>query len=106
MDPRRVRGGLERAVPELRDGRLRLLACTPDRLRAKGDEWVARYTLSVAEPGGEGSEIVLVGNLWPPGGEPADPTDAVGMAGFSEAGWRCALASPRLDLHVQTSDEA
>ena len=46
MDPRRVSEGLERQVPELRDGRFRLLACTPDRLRAKGDAWLARYTLS------------------------------------------------------------
>jgi hypothetical protein len=107
MDPRRVGEGLERQVPELRDGRVRLLACTPDRLRAKGDEWVARYTLSVAEPVGERSEIVLVGNLWPPGREPSGPTDdPVGVAGFGEPGWCCALASPRLDLRLQTSDEA
>ena len=62
MDPRRVSEGLERQVPELRDGRFRLLACTPDQLRAKGDEWLARYTLSVAEPGGE-REVVLVGTV-------------------------------------------
>src|SRR6476620_7070818 len=90
MDPRRVREGLEREVPELLDGRFRLLECTTDQLRAKGDEWHARYTLSVAEPGGEPREVVLVGNLWPPGREPSHPTDApVGVAGFGEPGRRC-----------------
>ena len=107
MDPRRVREGLEREVPELLDGRFRLLACTTDQLRAKGDEWHARYTLSVAEPGGERREVVLVGRLWPPGLEPSDPTDEpVGVAGFGEPGWRCALAAPRLDLRLQTVDDA
>src|SRR6476620_10660805 len=107
MDPRRVREGLEREVPELLDGRFRLLECTTDQLRAKGDEWHARYTLSVAEPGGEPREVVLVGNLWPPGREPSDPADvSVGVAEFGEAGWRCALADPRLDLRLQTVDDA
>ena len=107
MDPQRVGEGLERQVPELRDGRFRLLECTADRLRAKGEKWVARYTLSLAEPGGERSEVVLVGNLWPPGREPSDPTDEPGgVAGFGEPGWSCALASPRLDLRLQISDEA
>jgi hypothetical protein len=106
MDQRRVSEGLQRGVPELRDGRLRLLDCTPVQLRAKGDEWLARYTLSVAEPGGHLREVVLVGNLWPPGREPSDPLHAVDGVGFGEPGWHCTLAAPRLDLRLQTSDDA
>lgn len=107
MDPRRVSEGLERRVPELRDGRFRLLACTPDRLRAKGDLWVARYTLSVAEPDGARREVVLVGTLWRPGQEPSERTDdPTAPAGFGEPGWRCALDDPRLDLRMQSTDEA
>ena len=73
MDPRRVAGALEEHVPELHDGRLRLRACTPDLLRAKDDEWHARYTLTVATPAGESREVVLVGNLWQPGRERPAP---------------------------------
>lgn len=106
MDPRRVHASLERHVPDLRDGRLRLLACRPDRLRAKGDEWLVRYTLSVGDPGGARREIVLVGNLWPPGREPSPAGEPDGGTAFGVPGWRCTTADPGLDLHVQTADEA
>jgi hypothetical protein len=107
MDPPRVRDALERHVPELHDGRLRLLACTPDRLRAKGDEWLARYTLSVEAPGDEPRDVVLVGNLWPPGTPSSDPAgDESGAVAFGQPGWWCSLPEPRLDLRLQTSDDA
>lgn len=106
MDPPRVRDALERHVPELRDGRLRLLACTSDRLRAKGEEWLARYTLRVAAPGGEPRDVVLVGNLRPPGTPSPDPSGHAPGAVFGEPGWWCALPEPRLDLRLQTSDDA
>jgi len=105
MDPRRVHAALERHVPELRDGRIRLLGCTPDRLRAKGDEWLARYTLTVEEPDGVPREIVLVGNLWPPGRQSSSPASEADID-FGEPGWRCATAAPSLDLRVQTADDA
>lgn len=107
MDPGRVGGSLERHVPELRDGRLRLLSTRCDRLRAKGDEWLARYTVSVAEPRGEPRELVLVGNLWPPGKGPSEPP-ADGGTGvtFGEPGWRGRLPEMGLELCVQTFDEA
>jgi len=105
MDAQRLCAALERQVPELRDGRLRLLACSPDRLRAKDDEWRARYTLLVAEPGGEPRDVVLVGNLWPPG-RPQPVPDGEDGVPFGEPGWWCALPDPRLDLQVQTSDDA
>jgi hypothetical protein len=108
MDPERIGGSLERHVPELRDGRLRLLSTTCDRLRAKGDEWLARYTLRVAEPRGESRELVLVGNLWPPGKDPSEPPaadDGTGVS-FGEPGWRGRLPELGLELRVQTFDEA
>ena len=77
MNGERVKESLERHVPELVEGRTQLLSCTPERLRAKGDEWIARYRLSVADPGGEPRSIVLVGSLVAP--QAAVPT---GMAWY------------------------
>ncbi len=107
-DAAKVGASLTSQVPELRDGRLRLLACRCDRLRAKGargDEWLARYVLTVTGPGSEPTEVVLVGNLWPPGTGPAKRPDEPDGLAFGEPGWRCSLLEPRLDLRVQTSDE-
>jgi hypothetical protein len=66
MDGERVEESLQRYVPEFIEGRPRLLSCTPERLRAKGDEWLARYQLSVAGPGAETRSVVAVGNLYGP----------------------------------------
>ncbi|MFD2081618.1 Phosphotransferase enzyme family protein [Actinopolymorpha cephalotaxi] len=112
MMPDRVEAALRRHVPEIADGRVRLLSCTPQRLRAKGAQWLARYRLRV-DPGPEGGEadVILVGNLWPPS---ADLPDAGGMtdqpvaadAPFGAAGWSCRLPELRLALHVELADEA
>jgi hypothetical protein len=66
MDGERAKESLQRYVPEFIEGRPRLLSCTPERLRAKGDEWLARYQLSVAGPGAETRSVVAVGNLYGP----------------------------------------
>ena len=66
MDGERVMESLQRQVPEFIDGRPRLLSCTPERLRAKGEEWLARYQLTVADPGAEPRSVVVVGNLYAP----------------------------------------
>ena len=108
-DAEKVGASLTSRVPEFRDGRLRLLACRCDRLRAKGaqgGEWLARYVLTVMGPESEPAEVVLVGNLWPPGTTPAEPPCEPVGAAFGESGWRCSLPEPRLDLRVQPSDEA
>lgn len=119
MMPDRVEAALRRHVPEIADGRVRLLSCMPQRLRAKGAQWLARYRLRV-DPGPEGGDVVLVGNLWPPsaerpdaGGKPDLPV-AGGMAGppiapdapFGTSGWSCWLPELRLALHAELADEA
>jgi hypothetical protein len=107
MDAVGVGESLERHVAELAGGDLRLLSCSPDRLRAKGSEWLVRYTLSVAEPGEEARDVVLVGKLWPPSRQLADaPGATTNGTRFGEAGWHCFLPEPRLELRVQTRDEA
>lgn len=115
MLPDRVAAALRRHIPELADGRMTLLSCTPQRLRAKGDEWLARYSLLVARPSGEPPcDVVLVGNLWPPTDEAAgqhhrDPNlpEAAGSgAPFGEPGWSGWLPDLGLELRVQVADEA
>ncbi len=116
MDGQRVADELGRQVPELSSGALRLQSCTPERLRAKGDEWLARYRLRVApaedapasEPpaGQAGAEVVLVGRLWAPS-QPAPRTHApAGEIPLGEPGWGCWLPELRLELQAQASDEA
>ena len=102
-----VESALATDVPELRDGRLRLVSCKPERLRAKEDQWLARYSVVVAEPGGPQRSVVLVGHLRPPT-EEIDPRLAAGPSAlrFGDPGWRAWLPELRLDLVVQEADEA
>ena len=103
MRPARVGESLARQLPQLADGRFALLACAPQRLRAKGSDWLARYELTVAEPGGEPRQVVLVGALRPPG-HPLP--DRAGDAVPGSDGWSCVLPDLRLELHAQERDEA
>ena len=106
MDGERVRQSLQQRVPELAEGPLQLLSCTPERLRAKGDEWLARYRLAVAEPGQAPRDVVLVGNLYPPS-RAADPSSAPQRTvGFGEQGWSCRLEDLGLELQFEAADPA
>jgi hypothetical protein len=106
MHGERVGASLARHVPELAEGRLTLLSCTPQRLRAKDEEWVARYQLSVAAPGAEPRDVVLVGNLWAPSQQPSpEPVSSQGIP-FGDEGWSCWLPDLRLALRHEESDEA
>jgi phosphotransferase family enzyme len=102
--PSRVEAALRRDVPELADGRVELLSCIPERLRAKGGDWVVRYRLRVTEAGGTAREIVLVGNLWEPSAVRPPGRQRRNDAPFGAAGWRCTLSAPRLDLEVEDAD--
>jgi hypothetical protein len=106
MDGERVKASLQRQVPELIEERPHLLSVTPERLRAKGEEWLARYRLEVADPGAEPRTVVLVGNLYGPlATVPAD-SQARTAAGFGKADWSCWLDDLRLELRVETVDPA
>jgi hypothetical protein len=107
MDGARVGASLTQQVPELADGRLELLSCRPERLRAKESEWLARYRLSVRGPDGEPRDVVLVGTLWAPTQDHPGP-DASSSAGaaFGEEGWSGWLPDLRLELQHEVSDEA
>src|SRR5690606_26978891 len=48
MRPNRLADSLRRHVPEIADGRLEIVSCRADQLRAKDDQWHVRCRLSVA----------------------------------------------------------
>lgn len=107
MRPERVGESLVRNVPELADGRLGLISCTPQRLRAKGSEWLARYTVQVSTPHTGPRDVVLIGYLRAPGQPfPASLGSTAAAVGFGEPGWACSLPELRLELRVQEHDEA
>jgi hypothetical protein len=102
----RVGDSLARHVPDFATGRLALLSCDPQRLRAKGGEWIARYKLSVATSDGEPREVVLVGNLIPPSHDVDPSAVPAGAVSFGEEGFSCWLPDLRLQLRHEDSDEA
>ena len=108
MNGERVLASLQRHVPELAEGRPQLVSCWPQRLRAKGEEWLARYQLTVADPGAEPRNVIVVGNLYAPSADlPTGTGDANGGgAAFGEPGWTCWLDDLRLELAVETADPA
>ena len=58
MRPGRLEESLRRHVPELADGRLSLVECRADRLRAKDENWLARC------------RVIVTGADHPPAGLP------------------------------------
>lgn len=112
MDGDLVRTALEEHAPDLAEGRLRLLSCTPERLRAKGDQWLARYRFSVVETGGEPHpvvdprSVVLVGNLFAPFVAAPDRSAVSDGVPFGQEGWSCWLEDLRLELRTEESDPA
>ena len=107
MDPGRVAVALRRHVRELDEGSLQLLSCTPQRLRAKGEEWLARYLLRVVGPEGDPRDVVLTGTLWPPSALlPRAEETRKDPVSFGDPGWSCTLPELRLVLCAQAHDEA
>jgi hypothetical protein len=106
MLPDRVAASLRRHVPELAAGTLTLLECSPDRLRAKADEWLARYTVSLRRPDGSDDQVVLVGRLSPPHQAAPAAAGGPGPAPFGRPGWEGVLPDLRLRLRTQDMDDA
>jgi len=107
MEPGRLAASLRRAVPELADGRLTLIDCIPQRLRAKDDQWLARCQVTVAAPDGSRRDVVMVGWVVPPTEDvPPGPIPREPGVAFGEPGWDCYMADIRLWLQVQPSDAA
>lgn len=107
MDPDRVAAELRHHVREFADGSLALSSCTPQRLRAKGEEWLARYLLRVVGPAGDPRDVVLTGYLWPPSAPLPHVDDSRSdTVPFGDPGWSCLLPELRLSVTAQARDEA
>jgi hypothetical protein len=100
-DSQRVRGALERGIPEFASGELALQGCEVKRVRLKKDRWTAMYNLTVA---GMPEVVRLRGTLIPPGR--AEPEPAPTTSAFGAEGWRRYLPELRLDFEMQPPDEA
>lgn len=106
VQPEWVAASLRRHVRALAEGEVRLLDCTADRLRAKEDSWLARYTVTLGWPDGRVRDTVLVGRLLAPDVEWSAAGAAVAGPSFAEPGWTCALPDLRLELRSQAADDA
>ena len=101
----RVAAALERDIVGLAIRR-----CKVDNLRLKGEQWLARYELTIAEPDGSAREIALAGTLTPPG-SPAPPSVGIpptpepSSAAFGSADWRGYLPDLGLDLYTDLAEE-
>jgi hypothetical protein len=99
----RMRADLERVVPELASGELRLKACKFKRARIENGTWTSLCRLKVEDPdGGSYREVDLRGTLLPPGVDP--PVGRVDDVPFGEEGWRCYLPDLRWDFVLEKSD--
>jgi hypothetical protein len=101
MRPGALERSLRERVPELADGRLRLVGCRTDRLRAKGATWLARCRVWAAA-GDEPVETVLVGTLCPPGA-PTPDLPGPGVP-FGRPGYEMYLPDLRLHLALEQVD--
>jgi hypothetical protein len=102
MAPGRVAEALRRAVAELPGPPIEVIGAEVDRLRAKGDTWQVHCRVSAVRDG-QPEDLVLVGQLLPPGAQPPPESP---VAPFGEAGWSCYLDDLRLHLVVEVADAA
>lgn len=106
MQPGRLEESLRRHVPEISDGRLQVVACRADQLRAKDDQWHARCRVTVVSAtagDGEPREVVLVGLLLPPGRLDPDPLPSSTVP-FGAEGYELWLSDLRLRLAAEEAD--
>ena len=99
----RLRADLERAIPELASGELRLVACKFKRAHVGNGTYTSLCRLKLEDrDGGPTYDVDVHGVLVLPGEDPP-PAPATDL-GFAEPGWRCFLPDLRWELSVEPSD--
>lgn len=101
MDGERVRSAVAAQAPGLD-----VLACEPQRLRAKDDRWLCRYRLTVVGPDQVRRELVLTGELVPPGPRRDLWAAPVVPAAVGDDDWAVWLPELGLALQATSSDDA
>jgi hypothetical protein len=105
LSPSVVMADLDRAVPEFVDGRLVLLGCRINRIRAlpgTEDAWKAVYALEVRDAATGVERTVVTEGLLSPTGPDAGPAPPVP---FGDSGWRMAVPELRLELSALVVDD-
>jgi len=100
-----VAAALERAVGELASGALAIRRCKVDNVRLKGQQWIARYELTIEESaGGPARELAIIGTLKPAHERASTAEPSSGAFGAAE--WRVYLPELGLDLRMDLAEEA
>jgi len=102
-DSAQVVAALQRDVAEFASGALAIRRCKVDNLRLKGQQWIARYELTVEAPGGPPHELALAGTLTPPSEQAVAHEPSSGA--FGTPTWHGQLAELGLDLHMDLAEE-
>ena len=105
MRPSRLEDSLRLHVPEIADGRLEIVSCRADQLRAKDDQWHARCRVTVSGDGidGDEREVVLVGLLYPPQRPDPDPLPSSRLP-FGADDYEVSLPDLRVRLATEEAD--
>jgi phosphotransferase family enzyme len=103
-DPVRVAEVVQRSIPEIASGRVRLDMFEIRRVRIRQGSNRALYRVSLTDGRGERKEVQLRGELLPPGA--AEPEPAQNGARFPSPDWRGYLPELRVDLTLEPPDSA
>lgn len=102
-DPARVRADLERELPELSSGDLRLVACKFKRAHIEGDSYTTLHRIKVEDADGEFREVDLHGVLVLPG---QVASDRGSVEPFASSGWHGFLPDIGLEVSLEPPDIA
>jgi hypothetical protein len=90
-----------RALPDFAGGTVTAEEVRVRQPRLEGEHWSARYQVTVRECGRAARRVTLVGDLYPPGVEPAE---ARSTGTFGAAGWSGWLPQLGLSLRPEPTD--
>jgi hypothetical protein len=100
-----VGAALERHVPELASGELKLTGCTVERVRLKPGSRTALYRVTTVDQTTHREQVAdLLGEIVSPGAD--EPRSGTNGSPFGADGWRCYLPELRVDLGVSPSERA
>ena len=101
----RLRADLERTIPELASGELRLAKCKFKRAHIVDDTYVSLCRLTIEDSdGGSRHDVDVHGVLVLPWTDP--PATAPNGRGFAELDWHCFLPDLRWEISVEPADTA
>ena len=101
----RLRADLERSIPELASGELRLVKCKFKRAHIANGTYTSLCRLTIEDKdGGASHDVDVHGVLVLPWMDP--PDQPPGGAGFEELDWHCFLPDLRWDVSLEPADTA